>query len=180
MMKILIALLLGFLSFGCSTPGAPDAKPREIQVKEAQPAYQKKVQHPHRLTTEAIRALFNDAAAPDKKTLEKCDFDYQVERMLARNPEDTITTLTEHVRDDPEHYHWCFYAKVLSLEIELAQREFLDEKQNTVLKRYMILVHIARAFKSAFDDSKYLEFAVANYKRLNLLYFGRELSGFSQ
>ena len=127
-----------------------------------------RTRHPDGFNISDVRALFTSPGSPQLDTQLNCDFDYYAESTIARNREELFMALPEHVKSDPDKYHWCFYAKILLLEDDLSRDTlYVDEKMKLITKRYPFLVHIARIFLADFDDPRYLEFANHNYKRLN-------------
>jgi hypothetical protein len=64
------------------------------------------------------------------------------------------------------------------LNDQLKKLFYVDERQKVVVRAYSYLTPIARAFKSEFNDSRYLRVAVARYKQISetVFYKNVELS----
>ena len=159
--------------FGCSspaqvrTPTAPESATSASMVV--------KLQHPDGLKVEDLHKLFANIGAPNFGSLEKCDFDYQVERTLAHSSEELITAFRVHVQNDAEKYHWCFYAKLLELDESLKKEGFLEDKQKRILSAFSFITHLAKVFQIEREDTHYLRAAVFTYRELNRSHFFRDM-----
>jgi len=161
-----LSLCLVFCT-SCSSVQISESEEADAEPQLADLSYRARILHPDSPEIESVRALFAKEGVPDRTYLNKCDFDYRVETMLARSVEELLTTLPEHVRSNPEKYHWCFYSKMLDLEEKLtemssqgpaAQRKYL-------LNQYRFFIYLARVFEVDLDEPRYLDFARMNYKR---------------
>ena len=101
------------------------------------------------------------------QTLERCDFDYQVERRLSSGKDALFTTFPEHVKAEPNHFHWCFYHKLYQV-IEAAQYpDRQDEARKRLVDEYPFITHVARVFQADFGEERYLRAAVYQYRKLS-------------
>ena len=163
---IFLTFIILSLQCGC-TSAQISPEPIAPPQQDEKAAFRDRAKHPDGFNISDVKALFIASSAPTLESLKNCDFDYYAETTLARNREELFMALPEHIKTDPEKYHWCFYAKILLLEDELSNEKlYVDERNKLLIQRYPFLVHIARIFLADFDDPRYLEFANHNYKRL--------------
>jgi hypothetical protein len=134
------------------------------------------VPHPQGADIGDIEALFTEEAAPKDPTYDKyCDKDFRELKRVARSTYELTEGTRQLVKQDPVNTHWCFYAKLLSLEYSLKSEPFIDVKQKNVIDTFQFLVPIARTFYSDFHDSRYLRFAIVRYRKMSELVFYRRL-----
>jgi hypothetical protein len=157
---------------GCSTTST--VSPHEPAKEVAMPAYAY-LPHPAGHTTGDIISLFNERGAPSRETMAKCEDEFRTLYSMAQSIEERKKGVRELVSRNPAAYHWCFYSQILSLEEGLSQDEFVDQKQKRIMTTYEYLVPVARAFMKEFQDSRYLRWAIQDYRRLADLYFYRKL-----
>lgn len=122
-----------------------------------------------------IRALFQDRDAPPLASLKGCDTGYRLLSAATRSRQELMAGMRELVARDPVFYHWCFYGKILELDDDLHADAYIDEKQKRVLAVYDFLVPLARTFMTQYQDSRYLRWAVRDYRRLSDWIFFRHL-----
>lgn len=126
------------------------------------------VPHPDGTEISDLRAIFSGGSIPNVEQLKKCDLDYEIEKKLAANKEALFFTFPQHVKAEPERYHWCFYFKLLSLrEMAESKEKSLEEKQNLVLEEYGFISYLARIFQVDLDDPRYLRQAIQSYRDLS-------------
>lgn len=113
-----------------------------------------------------VLAIFKDPSAPQAETLSSCDSEFQ--KLAAQD-------VREQVKSDPIRFHWCFYSKILELDQGLSSDTYVDEKQKRVLSTFEFVVPVARAFMTEFHDTRYLSWAVRDYRRLSDALFFRKL-----
>jgi hypothetical protein len=157
---------------GCSTTSTlvPLSPAKNVEL----PAYAY-LPHPGGYTSSDVRILFTDESAPKREALEKCDEDLRSLLSKIQSVEEQAIGVRELVSKNPAEYHWCFYSKVIELEDGLQKDEFVDEKQKRIVSAYEFLTPIARAFMQEFQDSRYMRWAIRDYRRLSDLYFYRKL-----
>ena len=103
------------------------------------------VLHPAGLDLNDVRAIFKSPRAPSEGQLQGCDSDFQKLRTLTNSKEEINQGAREFVMTQPEKYHWCFYWNILELQAELSK------------------------------DTRYLRWAVKNYKDLSTWIFYRRV-----
>ncbi|MFL5815501.1 MAG: hypothetical protein ACJ763_18135 [Bdellovibrionia bacterium] len=157
---------------GCSTTNT--LSPHEPAKEVALPAYAY-LPHPAGHTTGDVISLFTERGAPSRVTMAKCEDEFRTLYSKAQSIEERTKGVRELVSRNPAAYHWCFYSQILGLEEGLSQDEFVDQKQKRVMTTYEYLVPVARAFMKEFQDSRYLRWAIQDYRRLADLYFYRKL-----
>lgn len=153
---------------GCSAP--------EVVPPPEVPEY---TRLPHPAGTSAlneVRAIFREGSAPDPDDFSK-DCDEEVKKVLHSNEskEQVRAGIDKLVKEDPIHYHWCFYAKILVLEQDLKKLNYIDERQKRVLDTFEFLSPVARSFSSVFHDPRYLRSAVDRYRKISEWVFFRRL-----
>jgi hypothetical protein len=165
---------LGLLP-ACSTTEIAPAPVSMVQP----PAY---IQAPHPAggSESDLRAIFFDKKAPAAAALKDCGDAYA--KLLAATPslEERRLGLQELVKGEPLKYHWCFYSGIRGLHERLANSDYIDDKQKQVLDAFGFLGPVARAFMAEFRDSRYLRWAVRDYRRLSEYVFYRRLDATPQ
>ena len=157
---------------------APESKtaengPSPSQLPEV-PSYAE-VPHPSGIDLSDVRALFRVKGAPELKDLQDCDSGYQKLKTVTASLYELQEGVRELVRQDPVHYHWCFYGKVLSLEEILSGNTYIDERQKATIDTYSFLAPVARAFMTDYYDSRYLRWAMRRYESISERIFYRRL-----
>ncbi len=157
---------------GCSSTSTivPPAPPKEVAVPDY--AY---LPHPAGYMTSEIKLLFTDKSAPSRETMAKCDDEFKALNEKTKSIEERALGVRELVSRNPAAYHWCFYSRILELEEGLSKDDFVDEKQKRIVATYEYLVPVARAFMLEFQDSRYVRWAIRDYRRLADLYFYRKV-----
>lgn len=157
---------------GCSTTTTlvPQPRPKEIAVPDY--AY---LPHPRGYTTGDVQLLFTEKSAPSREALAKCQDDFRALYKKVDSIEERARGVRELVSRDPAAYHWCFYSQILDLADGLGKDDFVDEKQKRIMTTYEYLVPVARAFMQEFQDSRYVRWAIKDYRRLADLYFYRKV-----
>lgn len=157
---------------GCSSTSTlvPQAPPQEVAV----PAYAY-LPHPRGYTAGDIRLLLTEKSAPSPEALTKCEDDFRALYKRVDSLDERARGVRELVNRNPAAYHWCFYSRILDLEAGLGQDDFVDEKQKRIIHTYEYLVPVARAFMQEFQDSRYIRWAIKDYRRLADLYFYRKV-----
>lgn len=157
---------------GCSTTSTlvPQTPPQEVAV----PAYAY-LPHPRGYTAGDIRLLLTEKSAPSPEALAKCENDFRALYKRVDSLDERARGVRELVNRNPAAYHWCFYSRILDLETNLGQEDFVDEKQKRIIHTYEYLVPVARAFMHEFQDSRYIRWAIKDYRRLADLYFYRKV-----
>lgn len=162
---------LALNSTGCALfrrKPAPEAPPA--------PATRLTAPYPEGYEYEDLRSFFLRRDVPSAQELERCDFDYQVERRLSPGKEGLFTTFPEHVKAEPNPFHWCFYYKLYRI-LDAAQAAPNDpareaEARRRIVDDYPFIAHVARIFEVDFGEGRYLRAAVYQYKKLSRsLYF---------
>lgn len=152
-----LGLSLGFLSACSSAKTAPEESGEKKQKEEFKTL---RMLHPVSLKASDLKSLFSLPECPAPDAIEKCDFDYYVEKRLARSKSALFMVLPQYVYGDPAKYHWCFYWKVRQLAEETVSGQ-------EALASVEFLADIARIFQSDFDDSQYLKNAIQAYQDLS-------------
>jgi hypothetical protein len=134
-----------------------------------------KLPHPQGTDLGDIRAILFDPSVPSTTQLAKCDADLKKLWKFSQNDEERRDGARELVRGNAVFYHWCFYSRILQLDEELKKMNYIDEKQKRVMDTYQYLVPVARAFLSEFHDSRYIRWAIVQYKRLSNWVFFRKV-----
>lgn len=166
------ALIAGWITgwWGCS--GA-QVSPLPV-LPETPPGYVR-VPHPEGMNIGDILAIFTDKDAPSPDSLKNCDATFMKLRTMTDSTDELNEGARELVRADPIRFHWCFYARILTLEEQLKLTPYVDERQKHVLDAYLFLTPIARAYLLEYHDSRYLRWAVSRYRRLSEHVFYRKV-----
>jgi hypothetical protein len=155
---------------GCSTakvdplPPVPPTPPGYVQVP-----------HPEGLDHGDLMAIFTDANAPSPDELRNCDADFTKLRKATDSRDELVQGARELIRLDPSKYHWCFYSKLYLLEDQLKAAVYIDERQKAVLNTFVFITPFARAFSEEYQDTRYLRWAIARYRKLSELVFYRQM-----
>jgi outer membrane biosynthesis protein TonB len=172
---------------GCSTAQKnPDVEPTPIvsptviptptPTPTPTPPEYTKVVHPERIEITELSRVFLDAHAPKAEDFaEQCTSDFYKLSSIVGVKEEFNQAVRELVRNDPTHYHWCFYARFLNLEKRLTNDTYIDEKQKWVLNEFDFLVPISKAFMAEYHESRYFRWVVLRYQTLSELLFFRKL-----
>ncbi len=158
------------LSSSCSTT---QVEPMVVLPPEP-PAYVA-VPHPEGLDYADVLEIFTDAHAPSLDSLRDCDSVFQKLRTTVESRDELDEGTVELIRLDPIKYHWCFYGKIVSLEDRLKADAYLDEKQKAVLDAYSFVTPMAKAYLKEYNDSRYLRWAIARYKKASEYVFFKKL-----
>ena len=159
-------LLIWLLSFGgCSTT---ETTPKSIPP--ISPPEYVQVPHPSGFDMGDVSALFAYPDAPSKEKLSNCETDFNKLRKATefpRNDDDFKEGVAELLRQDPVFYHWCFYSRILGLETALRAENYIEEKQKSMVETFSYLVPLARGFMKEYRDSRYLRWAIRDYRQLS-------------
>jgi hypothetical protein len=131
--------------------------------------------HPEGYGIGELKAVMALRDAPVSSFAWSCDEAFARLSAATQSLEEIKQGARELVKAEPLHYHWCFYSKIASLHERLLADQFIDQKQKLVLETYAFLVPIARAFMAEFHDSRYLRWAVKNYRVMSEWVFYRKL-----
>ena len=159
--------ILAACSTGQKTEVLPQVIPQVPTITE--------VPHPSGYDMGDLRHLFLDQRAPTLASLTGCDSNFEKLMNATQSVEERTAGIAELVKSDPVGYHWCFYGKIIQLEEQLKGDQYIDQKQKDVLKVYDFLVPVAHSYLALFDDSRYLRWAVRNYRKLSDYVFYRRL-----
>lgn len=174
-MSVRWAIALALIAvWGCSGSKVAPLPP----VPPVPPGYVR-VPHPEGLDVGDLMAIFTDRMAPSPGEIQTCDADYRKLRHLTQSKQELLQGTRELVRADPVRYHWCFYAKLMTLEEKLSEGSlYIEERQKAVLDTYVFVTPFARAFLLEYQDSRYMRWAVNRYRRLseNVFYRRMDLS----
>ena len=169
-----IFVLLGLTLAGCSTtklaPPPVEAPVVPLNLRSPQP---------RTLESADIRAIFKSPDAPDSEKLKDCDADFMTLKERVQANDEFIQGVRELIASDPIKYHWCFYSKLLSLNEALKETKDINQKQSTVIRIYLFLAPVARAFYSEFTDSRYLRRAIFKYRALSETIFYHKVEAYS-
>jgi hypothetical protein len=169
----IFAIFAAFWVGGCTAPTVmePIDPPRDAQV----PSYAF-LPHPPGQTIGDVKFLFTAKNAPSQASLYGCDAPLRAVIEQSSSKDEVDKAARELVKKDPVTYHWCFYGKILSMDNGLdVEDRYIDQKQKRVLTTYEFLAPIARAFMAEYHDSRYLRWAIQDYRRLSELVFFRRL-----
>ena len=155
---------------GCSTPKtkAPAVVVQPVPLNLQSP-------HPRTLESADLRALLKNPDAPEASRLDACDADFVELKERAQNSHEFSEGVRELVVSDPIKYHWCFYFKVLKLNDALQASTEIEQRQSNILRVYLFLAPVARAFFSEFSDPRYLRRAIFKYRSLSETAFYRRV-----
>jgi hypothetical protein len=157
----------------CTAPSVvePIDPPRDAKV----PPYAF-LPHPPGQTIGDVKFLFTAKNAPSQASIYGCDAPLRAVIEQSSSKEEVDKAALELVKKDPVTYHWCFYGKILSMDSGLeTEDKYVDQKQKRVLSTYEFLAPIARAFMAEYHDSRYLRWAIQDYRRLSEIVFFRRL-----
>lgn len=158
--RISWALLALVSVSACSTPEIKQNTPSKISAPEYI-----QVPHPAGFDIADVTILFSNPAAPSLENLKDCDVEF-------RNQKEQGLNL---IRQDPVHYHWCFYQKLSELEAFLKKEPYIEERQKQVMDTYEFLVPVARHFQTQYKDSRYLRWAIRYYRQVSPVIFFEKL-----
>ena len=131
--------------------------------------------HPVGFAFSDLQSLFQRTGAPNQKDLSTCDQQFQERLIQTPAIDEHIKFLKEDVHKDPEHFHWCFYSKILQLEEDVKAAKFIDEKQKAILRAYAFLTPLAQAMLKERGDPRYLQWAIERYRKLSEVVFYRSV-----
>ncbi len=98
---------------GCTTT-------RTVVERPLSPAVYFQLPHPNGKTLDDIQAIFMEKSAPLEADFSlTCDNRYRKLVSKCQSNDELEEGVKDLVRDSPDHYHWCFYSKLLGLELEL-------------------------------------------------------------
>lgn len=160
-----LSIAVGCSSTALTPPATPQPPP---------PAYVG-VPHPTGSDLADLHAILIHKNFPEPEILKDCDQDFQKLYKLSLSEGERKQGVRELVKRNPVYFHWCFYQKSYNVEEKVRSDAYIDDKQKTVLDTYTFLVPIARAYMSEFRDSRYLRWAVTQYRRLSERVFFRRL-----
>ncbi len=168
----IVVMVAGWLAAlgSCTTPPKVDPLP---PLPEA-PAYTR-VPHPDGLDYADLVAVFTDREAPSIDSLKECDADFLKLRSMVASKDELDRAARELIQSDPVKYHWCFYGKLLTMHDQVRNDVYLDDRQKRVVDTYVFLAPIARAFMAEYQDSRYLRWATASYRKNSEFVFFRRL-----
>jgi hypothetical protein len=158
----------GLAIVSCSTAQVAQA-PKPIQPPEKAAVLE--LPHPEGHEVHHLAALLR--LAPASESFQEC---FKTQHDLASktgNPLEVDSGVQELVSENPTFHHWCFYRALHGLDTELQSTSGILSKQKEVLATYRDLLPVARAFQSEFKDSRYLRWAIQNYRRLSPKIFFR-------
>ncbi len=161
-------LLTGMVS-SCATTKVEPLPP----LPEA-PSYVQ-VPHPEGLEYGDLMAIFTEQGAPAPASLKGCESEFTKLRKATLSKEELLNGARELVKRDPTKYHWCFYGTLMTLETQVKEMPYIDERQKAILDAYVFITPIARAFHLEYQDSRYLRWAVQRYRRFSEYVFYRRL-----
>jgi hypothetical protein len=147
----IVVLLLQGCSGGAVRPEGDVAENQKPPVRR---------EHPASIQESDLIALFTDPKVPTGDVLERCDFEYHVEKSLSKGKQKLFFALPKYVQADPLRYHWCFYYRTQQLVTRVVDA-------NTALVYVEFLADLARIFKADFDDSRYLTHVIQVYRELS-------------
>ena len=138
-----------------------------------------KIPHPAGFDLADLRAILVSPLAPkDMATTFKdtCDETFKALSASTESSDERKKGATELVTNDPEHLHWCFYAKISKLEEVLQGDTTWSERQKQVLDSFAFLSPIANAFLTVYHDSRYLRWATSYYSKISEWVFFKKLA----
>lgn len=165
------ALAAASFAFACSThtldpmPILPEAPPHPYTA----------VPHPEGLTIADLMALFAEKGAPAPDSQSGCDVTYRKLRERTRSFDELVRGARELVKADPVMHHWCFYSTVWTLEQKIKDAPYIEDRQREVIRAYVYLTPMARAFREEYSDTRYLRWAISRYQRLSESVFYRRV-----
>lgn len=170
------------LASGCGTLGLTGRQVEPLPPAPPEVPQLTGVPHPTGLELGDLRALFADPSAPslESNLVNTCDVDIRALYEKTPSLEERKRGLGELVLKEPVRYHWCFYSKLLRFQSDLKRADYVDEKQKTVVEYFNVLAPLARAFKEKFEDSRYLRWAVREYRIASEKVFYRSVSASPQ
>src|SRR5688572_23958345 len=121
--KIIIVVLLAgaFLQGSCTTT---ELLPKDPLL----PPVYTQVPHPMGMDVSDLAAIFIHQTAPKEDSFFKtCDENFQRLNTLTNSKEEKIRGVQELVKNDPVHYHWCFYGKLQKLDDEMKVVTYVEE-----------------------------------------------------
>ncbi|MFZ9596158.1 MAG: hypothetical protein ACO3A2_08785 [Bdellovibrionia bacterium] len=165
-----LTAISGFVfAFACSTVEI-------IPAPMPNPPVFTSVPHPAGSDLGDVAAIFTDEMAPrDPDFFNQCDAKYRKLTELTKSRDEIHEGLRELVKQDPVHYHWCFYGKILDLEKSLKNESFVELRQKRILDTFEFLAPLGKVFSSEYHDSRYLRAAVVRYQKLSEWAFYRRL-----
>lgn len=167
--QVWTAMILTGIVSSCATtkveplPPLPEA-PKYVQVP-----------HPEGLEFGDLMAIFTEQGAPAPASLKGCEGEFTKLRKSTLSKEELLNGARELVKRDPTKYHWCFYGLLMTLETQVKEMAYIDERQKAILDAYLFLTPVARAFHLEYQDSRYLRWAVQRYRRFSEYVFYRRL-----
>jgi hypothetical protein len=133
------------------------------------------VPHPTGYDLADLNSIFISPLAPKRETLANCEANFYKLRTLTTSPEEIAAGAREMITAHPKEYHWCFYNVLIGVNETLKNDVLWNEKQAKILDDYLFLVPVARAFKSEFNDPRYLRWAIKQYRAASEWVFFRRM-----
>ncbi|MGZ3696569.1 MAG: hypothetical protein ACXWP5_00625 [Bdellovibrionota bacterium] len=168
---ILCVTLIGGWIFGFGGCTTAEVSP----ISAPLPPNYIRASHPLGYTSSDLEATFTQKDAPTLESLATCDSDFFKLKKVTLSVDEYKTGIRQLVRQDPLTYHWCFYGKILTLQNQLKEMTYIDDKQKLVLQTFEFLVPVARVFQVEFSETRYLRWAVAQYRQISEAVFYRKL-----
>ncbi len=125
------------------------------------------VRVPHPATSQLgdLQNLFLRPEAPSlDDVLLSCDGPFHRMEQVSLSYARRKAALARLVHEDPSLYHWCFYGKLLGLQLDLRDEVYLEERQRKTVETFEFLAPLAREFLTQFQDTRYLRFAMERYR----------------
>ena len=173
-LPLTICITLGFGLGACST-----TRPAPIPIEAPVVPLNLRSPQPKSLESADLRAIFKSTDAPDSEKLKDCDADFKTLKERVEANDEFVQGVKELIASDPIKYHWCFYSKLLSLNEALQESKDIHDRQSTVIRVYLFLAPVARAFYSEFSDSRYLRRAIFKYRTLSETVFYHKVEAYS-
>jgi hypothetical protein len=159
-----------FILNSCSTTHVNPHPPLQVPVVHVL------LPHPNGSSIEDVDAIFTDKAAPPEPSFAlTCDGRYKKLLSLSQTLDELQEGTKELVRENPVHFHWCFYAKLSRLEVDVKNESFFDEREKMVLEVFNFLTPVARIFASEYHDYRYIKIAIKIYHIMSQWVFMRHL-----
>jgi hypothetical protein len=170
---LIVTLSFSFAILGCSSTTIV----KETPVLPEVPDYVK-VPHPVSFELSSLKAVFNHPLAPQDvlgSFSTQCDSEFQNLAKQTKNKEERSKAAEELVSVDPERMHWCFYAKISTLQDSLQSEITWTDRQKKVFDTFEYVSPIANAFQSIYHDSRYLRWASQYYVKISEWVFFRKV-----
>ncbi len=169
--RLFLMMSIGFTIASCSTTKeVPPLEPLPVVPEIAG------VRHPSGYEWADLEAVFLGPDVPSPDVWKGCEKVLQTlnEKTVSRDERDRGAL--EWVADEPVKAHWCFYDGLRQLHTSLEKTESILEKQKQVLSAFSTLIPTARAFQKEFQDTRYLRWAIHEYRKLSEQVFYQSLT----